>query len=71
MAALEPTPTDKVDTIVITPHWPSTIRWFAGALIGHSFDRGARTPVASFMEQVRYLHQTDPAELQRIIDEFK
>ena len=61
---------DAREYIVITPEWANTARWFASALAGHSFDRGARSPIGSFMEQIRYLHQTDPDELQRIIDEF-
>lgn len=52
------------------PEWLSTARWFAHALSTHSFDFGAKSPVGSFMEQIRYLAHTDPEGLQKLIYEF-
>lgn len=55
-------------TVTIEPHWPGMARWYVRALADHSFERGTG-PVASFMEIIRYLQQTDPAELDAIIKE--
>jgi len=55
------------DTIVLTPNWEGTTEWFALALRDHSFDRGAKEPIVSFIEQVRYLALTNPEALERVI----
>lgn len=57
-------------TITLTPNWENTARWFAHAFTTHSFDSGAKAPIGSFIEQIRYLTQTDPDAVQRLIDEF-
>lgn len=59
---------DETKTIVITPEWESTAEWFAVALAQHSFERDARGPVISFIEQIRYLTLTDPEAVARIIE---
>lgn len=64
----EPT---SVETIDITPHWPSLARWWAQAMAQHSFEWGERGPVASFIDIIRYLALTDPKELDAIINELK
>lgn len=55
---------------VLEPNYVNTVRFFAQGLMMHDFERGKGGVLASFMEQVRYLQQTKPQELQRIIDEF-
>jgi hypothetical protein len=57
-------------TVTLTPNWEGTARWFAHAFVTHSFDRGAKAPICSFIDQIRYLTQTDPDAVQRLIDEF-
>lgn len=65
--AAEPT----IQTINIEPHWPGLARWWANALATHSFEQGARNPVVSFIEVIRYLALTDPEELEAIINELR
>lgn len=64
------TPGSRERTVTLTPNWPNTTRWFARVLAEHGFDDRAYAPVASFIEQVRYMQETDPKDLQRIIDEL-
>lgn len=59
------------EEIVITPEWPNLIRWHANALATHSFDYGAKAPIAAFIDMVRYLSQTDLEELNKIMAEFQ
>ncbi len=56
-----------MNEIILTPNWEATCEWFARALSEHAFDRFARQPVISFIEQVRYLALTDPEALSRVI----
>lgn len=55
------------ETINITPDWEVTTEWFARVLREHGFERNAREPILSFIEQVRYLALTDPDALDRIV----
>lgn len=57
--------------INLEPNWENTARWFAQALTMHDFDRGAFEPTISFIEQIRYLTQTDLPAVQRLIDELQ
>jgi len=59
------------EEVVVTPHWPNVLRYFAEGLRSHSFDRGATEPIISFIEMVRYCQQTDPAELEVILTELR
>jgi len=59
-----------VETIKLEPYWPATIRYFGRGLATHSFLSGSYSVISSFMEQVRFLYQTDPEELNKIIAEF-
>lgn len=59
-----------VREIKVEPHYPGLLRWWAQAMVSHSFDLGAKAPVKSFMEIVRYLQVTDPDVLQEIIEEY-
>lgn len=54
--------------ILLTPNYENTAKWFAHALKDHSFDRGANQPIISFIEQIRYLTQTDLPAVQRVIN---
>lgn len=58
------------EQVILEPHWPNVIRWHANALTTHSFEVGARGPISTFMQMVGHLAQKDPAELNRIIEEF-
>ena len=53
-------------TIKLEPNGENTARWFASALAGHAFEKGAVAPVLSFVEQVAYLALTDPEALGRM-----
>lgn len=57
--------------ITLEPYWPNVLRFFATGLVMHDFERGAYAPVVSLIEQVRYLHQTDPQELAKILEELR
>jgi hypothetical protein len=57
--------------VVVEPEWGNTLRWWAQVLAEHGFEKGAMAPVTSFMEQVRYLHVTDPDRLERILKELQ
>lgn len=61
----------EADFLIIEPEWENTAISFGLALDGHSFDRGARTPVVSFAEQVRYLAIVDPAALERVLERLR
>ena len=63
--------TAETEYIVITPEWESTCEWFARAFREHAFEKDARAPIISFIEQVRYLALTDPAALERIMERLK
>jgi hypothetical protein len=66
-------PAQKADqeTITLEPNWENTTRWFARGLSEHAFDKGALSPVISFIEQVRYLAHRDPEALERVLNELK
>ena len=54
--------------ITLTPEWEATTEWFARVFREHGFERDARGPMVSFIEQVRYLALTDPDALDRVIE---
>jgi len=54
--------------IILTPNYENTAKFFAQNLQYHEFDRGAHEPIISFIEQIRYLTQTDLPAVQRVID---
>lgn len=54
--------------IRLDPNYENTAKFFARAFTDHSFDQGATEPVVSFIEQIRYLTQTDLPAVQRVID---
>ena len=56
-----------IGEIVLTPDWEALCLWFARALADHSFDRGARAPVRSLIDIVRFLAATDPEAVQRVM----
>jgi hypothetical protein len=58
-------------TIRVEPDWEATCEWFARALAEHAFHQNETNPVISFIEQVRYLAQTDPQALARIIEKVR
>jgi len=58
-------------SIVITPNWEATTEWFARNLREWGFEKNAHEPVISLIEQVRYLQQTDPEALDRVIERLK
>lgn len=57
--------------VVITPNYEKTAEFFARGLVTHSFDNGAKGPIISFIQQIRYLSQTDPSAVQRILDRLE
>lgn len=57
-------------TITLEPNWEGTAAYFAHGLMTHSFDRGAKEPIHSFIEQIRYLSLTDPDAVKRILARF-
>jgi hypothetical protein len=58
-------------TITIEPEWNNTAAYFAAGLRDHAFERGATEPIVSFIEQVRYLTQTDLPAVERLIERVK
>jgi len=60
-----------METIELTPNWEVTTEWFARVIAEHGFNRSAREPIVSFIEQVRYLALTDPAALERVIAKLR
>jgi hypothetical protein len=60
-----------MEQIVIEPDWPGMIRYFATGLSTHSFEYGAKSPLGSLMEMVKYLSEKDPEEMEKIIREFR
>lgn len=58
-------------TVVLTPNYEATAEWFARALREHAFEKNAKEPVISFIEQIRYLALTDRAALERVIERLK
>jgi DnaJ-class molecular chaperone len=55
-------------TVVLTPNYESTAMYFATVFRDHGFEEGSVEPIISFIEQIRYLTQTDLPAVQRIID---
>ena len=48
--------------VVLTPNFENVAARFAVGLVAHDFDMGAREPVVSFIEQIRYLAVQDERE---------
>lgn len=59
------------EVVNIEPEWENTALWFANALAQHGFERDAYSPVVSLIEQVRYLTQTDPDAVERILNKLR
>lgn len=57
-------------TIRLDPDYPNTIRWHANALATHSFEYGAKEPVAALIDMVRYLAKVDEPTLFEIMYEL-
>jgi len=51
-----------VKVVVIPPNYENVAAWHANALVTHSFEFGARKPMVSFIEQIRYLAVLDERE---------
>lgn len=60
-----------MEYIKLEPDWENTALYFAECLRNHDFEKGAGVPVISFIEQIRYLQQTKPEALERIMEELK
>lgn len=60
-----------MEYITLEPEWENTALFFAECMRNHDFEIGANAPVISFIEQIRYLQQTEPEALERIIAELK
>ena len=58
-------------TIQVEPDWEAMCEWFARALAEHAFNQFETNPVISFIEQVRYLTDTDPEAVARIIEKVR
>ena len=59
------------DYIILEPNWENTAMWFAQAMKFHDFEYAAKEPIVSFIEQIRYLTQTDPEAVERIITKLR
>lgn len=57
-----------MEEIDLTPNYENTAAFIATVLRDHSFEKFATEPVVSLIEQVRYLTQTDPDAVERIIN---
>lgn len=57
--------------VKVDPNYEATAEYFAKAFIDHEFDRGKSLPVISFIEQIRYLTQTDLPAVERLIGRIK
>lgn len=64
-------PIETVQTISLEPEWPALARWYCRGLATHSFDAGAKEPIAAFIEIIRYLAIENPDELKKILEEQK
>jgi hypothetical protein len=60
-----------MEFINLTPEWENTALWFAEVLKQHGFERDKSGPIITFIEQIRYLTQTDIDAVQRIIEKLK
>lgn len=56
-----------VQTVELTPNYEVTALYFAEVLRDHGFEKGSREPVHSLIQQIRYLMQTDPEAVHRIL----
>ena len=52
--------------VTLEPNWEATTEWFARAFREQAFEKNARDPIISFIEQVRYLALKDPEALERM-----
>jgi hypothetical protein len=57
--------------IILEPNWENTALWFAHAFRFNDFEKGAKDPIISFIEQIRYLSITDPEAVERILANLK
>lgn len=53
--------------VSIPPNYEVTAEFMARAFIEHSYERFAKLPMISLLEQIRYLAQTDLPAIERII----
>jgi hypothetical protein len=51
-----------VREVVITPNYENVAARFAAGFVAHDFEKGAREPVISFIQQIRYLAVKDERE---------
>ena len=58
----------RLEEIDITPNFEVTAEFFAGIYIEQGYERFAGSPMVSLIQQIRFLMQTDPDAVQRIID---
>lgn len=61
----------RVNEVILEPNWENTALWFAHAMKFHDFEYAAKEPIASFIEQIRYLTLTDPAAVERILEKLR
>ena len=62
---------EVVDYIVLEPDYPTVVRFFLTQFITHGFDRGAATPMFSFIQQIIYLEHTQPKVIKEILKELE
>lgn len=56
-----------MEYINLTPNYEVTTQFFAETLAQQGFEKNAKEPVISLIEQVRYLALTDPEALKRVL----
>lgn len=59
---------DEQKEVVLEPNYENTAKFAAEQFRLHGYTFGSTVPVISFIEQIRYLTQTNPEAVQRIID---
>jgi hypothetical protein len=57
--------------IKLEPEWEGLLKWHCEAMITHSFEYGAMSPMISLIEQVVHLHGKNPRALERIVESLK
>lgn len=57
--------------VILTPNYEVTTEFLAGIFVEQASTDKSATSIVSLIEQIRYLMQTDPDSIERIINRLK
>lgn len=61
----------RMREVILTPNYEVTTEFLAGIFVEQASTDKSATSIVSLIEQIRYLMQTDPDSIERIINRLK